>query len=338
MEIVTLKKLAELLNVSQSTVSKALKDSHEIGQETKDRIRALADELNYKPNASASSLRRKSSKTIGVVVPLIANSFYALALNGIETVAQAKDYHVLIYLTYETYKREVESLKHLQNGIVDGVLLSVARETTTDDHFRNLLSRNIPLVFFDRVCESMTSPWVEINNYDSALAATEHLIKNGCKRIAYLSFAKHLSTTGQRLNGYLEALKKHGIKADERLIIECNNNDDENFLKIKTLLQSKNTATGIFASIERLALTTYHVCNELKMQIPKDLKVISFSSLETASLLKPSLSTITPDAFEIGKRAAEILFENIEKKNFRGRIERLTIPASLIVRESSQLK
>ncbi|MBA2761004.1 MAG: LacI family DNA-binding transcriptional regulator [Segetibacter sp.] len=337
MEIVTLKKLAELLNVSQSSVSKALKDSHEIGQETKNRIKALAQELNYKPNASASSLRRKSSKTIGVVVPLITNSFYALAINGIETVAQAKDHHVLIYLTYETYKKEVDSIRHLQNGIVDGVLLSISRGTTDYEHLRELKSRNIPLVFFDRVCESMNGPWVTVNNHESGYAATEHLIKNGCKSVAYLSFANHLSTTGNRLKGYLEALKKCDLHLDEELIIECTNNDEENYKKIKKLLQSKNCPHGIFASIERLALITYHVCKELKLKIPNDLKIISFSNLETASLLKPSLSTMTPNAFEIGRKAAEILFENIEKKNFKGKLERITIPASLIERESSQL-
>jgi LacI family transcriptional regulator len=335
MEIVTLKKLAGLLNVSQSTVSKALKDSHEISRETKDRIKDLADKLNYKPNASASSLRRKTSKTIGVVVPLITNSFYALAMNGIETVAQRKGYHVLIYLTYETYKKEVDSIKHLQNGIVDGILLSLSRDTTDFGHLEDLKNRDIPLVFFDRVSESMNLPWVTVNNYDSGFAATEHLIKNGCKSVAYLSFANHLSTTGNRMNGYIDALSRYSIQTNKELIVECSNNDEENYDLIKKLLKKRNSPDGIFASIERLALITYRVCQELKRNIPDDLKIISFSSLETASLLKPSLSTMTPDAFEIGRKAAEILFENIEKKNYKGKVERITVPASLIERESS---
>ncbi len=335
MEIVTLKKLAELLNVSQSTVSKALKDSHEIGHETKERIKALAEELNYRPNSSASSLRKRLSKTIGVVIPVITNSFYALAMNGIESIAEAKSYHVLIYLTYEAYKKEVDSVKHLQNGRVDGILLSLSQGTTDYNHLADLKNKDIPLVFFDRIYESINVPWVSVDNYNSGFMATEHLIQKGCKQISYLSYANHLSTTGGRLHGYLEALKKHNIPYDNMMIVECTNNNEENFEKIKKLLQSSNPPQGIFACIERLAIITYHVCKKIKMNIPESLKIISFSSLETASLLNPSLSTMTPDAFEIGKKAAEILFENIEKKNILGRMERITLPALLIEREST---
>lgn len=165
--------------------------------------------------------------------------------------------------------------------------------------------------------------------------ATEHLIKNGCKRVAYLSFASQLSTTGGRLKGYLNALQKYNIPYDDAMIVECTNDNYENFKKIKELLQSAKRPQGIFACIERLALITYQVCKEIKVSIPGGLKIISFSSLETASLLNPSLSTMTPDAFEIGKKAAEILFENIEKKNLFGRIERIILPAMLMARESS---
>ncbi len=193
----------------------------------------------------------------------------------------------------------MDSLKHLQNGIVDGVLLSVSSDTTNYEHLKNLKNRSIPLVFFDRVCETMNVPWVTVNNVESGFAATEHLIKNGCRYVAYLSFANHLSTTGGRLNGYLKALTRHNIKSDEKLVLECTNDDDENYKIIKKMLLSKNRPHGIFASIERLALTTYHVCAELKISIPNDLKIISFSSLETASLLKPSLTTITANALEV---------------------------------------
>ncbi len=335
MERITLKKLAQLLGVSTSTVSKALKDSYEIGQETKDRIKALAEKLHYKPNASASSLRKNSSKTIGVIVPLITNSFYALAIDGIESVAKAKDYHVLIYITYEEYSAEVESINQLQNGRVDGILSSVSHSTTNYDHLAEVKSKDIPLVLFDRICESLNVPWVTIDNFQSGFSATAHLIKNGCRRIAYLSYAKHLSTTGNRLNGYLSALEKYKMPFDSKLVIECTNNNEENHLLIKKLLQGNDAPDGIFSCIERLALITYNVCNEIKLRIPADLKIVSFSNLQTASLLNPSLSTMTPDAFYIGKKAAEILFENIEKKNF-GRVEQITLPAMLVERESTR--
>lgn len=336
MERVNIKKLAQILNVSTSTVSKALMDSHEIGVETKKRVKKLAEELNYKPNASASSLRRNLSKTIGVIIPLITNSFYALAIDGIESVAKAKGYHVLIYITYEEYQAEVDSISKLLNGRVDGVILSLSQNTTNIDHLVKLENNNIPLVFFDRVAEGMDVPWVTVNNYESGFLATEHLIKNGCNRVAYLSYAKHLSTTGNRFNGYLAALKKYNIVPDPSLVVECTNDYDENFSLIKKLLSGKQKPTGIFSCIERLALTTYNVTREIKLRMPKDLKMISFSNLQTASLLNPSLSTMTPDAFEIGKKAAVILMENIEKKNFFGKVHQVTMASALMERDSSR--
>jgi LacI family transcriptional regulator len=336
MERVNIKKLAQLLNVSTSTISKALKDSHEIGSETKKRVKELADKLNYKPNASASSLRRNSSKTIGVIIPSITNSFYALAIDGIESVAKAKGYHVLIYITYEEYQAEVDSIDQLQNGRVDGVILSLSQNTTNFNHLVKLENNGIPLVFFDRVGEGMNLPWVTVNNYESGFAATEHLIKKGCNRIAYLSYAQHLSTTKNRLNGYLAALKKYNISPNPAWVVECTNNYEENFRLIKQLLLDENKPNGIFSCIERLALITYHVCREIKLKVPEDLKIISFSNLQTASLLNPSLSTMTPDAFEIGKKTAAILFENIEKKNFLGKIQQVTVPAALMERDSSK--
>jgi LacI family transcriptional regulator len=337
MERVNIKKLAQILNVSTSTISKALKDSHEIGAETKKRVKELADKLNYKPNASASSLRRNSSKTIGVIIPSITNSFYGLAIDGIESVAKAKGYHVLIYITYEEYQAEVDSIDQLQNGRVDGVILSLSQNTTNFDHLCKLENNGIPLVFFDRVGEGMNLPWVTVNNYESGFAATEHLIKKGSNRIAYLSYAQHLSTTKNRLNGYLAALKKYGLPSQPSWVVECTNDYEENLSLIKQLLLDKNRPNAIFSCIERLALITYHACKEIKVKVPEDLKIISFSNLQTASLLNPSLSTMTPDAFDVGKKAATILFENIEKKNFFGKVHQVTVPAALMERESSSL-
>ena len=336
MSSTNLKRLAEELGLSISSVSKALRDSYEISAETKKRVREMAEKMNYQPNPFASSLRRKKSITIAVVIPEIANNFFALAIDGIQMVAQQKGYHVLTYLTHEDYKNEESTIRHLQGGRVDGVLISLCRDTADVSHLASLHETGIPLVFFDRVPETMECPTVTTDDYESGFKATEHLIQAGCKRIACLSLSNYLSITHKRMNGYEDALKKHNIKADPKLVVQGTNDNTANLDMIKKLLKSKDRPDGIFATVEKLAISTYYVCNEIGVKMPQQLKVISFSNLRTASLLNPSLSTITQPAFEIGKESASLLFRMIEKKTFGNRIDKIVLKSSLIERDSSK--
>lgn len=332
-----LKRLAEELGLSISSVSKALRDSYEISAETKKRVREMADKLNYQPNPFASSLRRKRSITIAVVIPEIANNFFALAMDGIQMVAQQKGYHVLTYLTHEDFKNEESTIRHLQGGRVDGVLISLCRDTADVSHLASLHETGIPLVFFDRVPETMECPTVTTDDYESGFKATEHLIQAGCKKISCLSLSNYLSITHKRMNGYEDALKKHNIKVDPKLILQCNNDNTANLGMIKKLLSNKkDRPDGIFATVEKLAISTYYVCHEIGLKMPEQLKVISFSNLRTASLLNPSLSTITQPAFEIGKESASLLFRMIEKKTFGNRIDKIVLKSNLIERDSSR--
>ncbi len=336
MSSTNLKRLAEELGLSISSVSKALRDSYEISADTKRRVREMAEKLNYQPNPFASSLRRKKSITIAVVIPEIANNFFALAIDGIQMIAQQKGYHVLTYLTHEDYKNEESTIRHLQGGRVDGVLISLCRDTADVSHLASLHDTGIPLVFFDRVPETMECPTVTTDDYESGFKATEHLIQAGCKRIACLSLSNYLSITHKRMNGYEDALKKHNIKADPKMMVQCTNDNALNLDLIKKLLKSKDKPDGIFATVEKLAISTYYVCNDMGVKIPQQLRVISFSNLRTASLLNPSLSTITQPAFEIGKESASLLFRMIEKKTFGNRIDKIVLKSSLIERNSSK--
>ena len=178
----------------------------------------MAIKLDYQPNPHASSLRRNSSKMLAVVIPEVANNFFALAINGIEYVAQEKGYHVLIYITHENKTKEVEFINHLQNGRVDGVLMSLSAETDNFDHLVRLKERGFPLVFFDRVCESIGGSAIVTDDFESGFAATEHLIKAGCTRIAYLDLSRHLSISSRRMDGYKKALEKHGLPAGDELV------------------------------------------------------------------------------------------------------------------------
>ncbi len=334
MDNINLKKLAQELNLSVSTVSRALRDSHEIGQETKDRVKALAKTLGFQPNPHASSLRKSKSKTIAVVIPEIENNFFSQVMNGVEDVAQKKGYHVLIYLTHEDHTREKDILQLLRNGRVDGVMISVSNTTNSFEHLLAYRDANTPLVFFDRVCENMEAPQITTDDTDAAFKATEHLLRSGCKKIAFLSMSGNLSITGRRRLGYKRALEMYGLAKSE-MTVECTTNDEENQRIIRNFLQKEKDTDGIFAAVEKLAVNTYQVCNELKINIPRDIKVISFSNLAAAALFDPPLSTIVQPAYGIGKEATAILFKIIEGKILLPTEKKLTIPSHIIARRST---
>ncbi|HMH22198.1 MAG TPA: LacI family DNA-binding transcriptional regulator [Puia sp.] len=333
---VNIKRVAEALNLSISTVSRALRDSFEISEATKVKVREMALKLDYQPNPHASSLRKNKSKTIAVVIPEVANNFFALAINGIEYIAQEKGYHVLIYITHENMQKEIVFVNHLLNGRVDGVLMSLSAETDNFNHLLNLKEKGLPLVFFDRVCDTIESSAITTDDFESGFAATEHLIQAGCKRIAYLDLSRHLSISNKRMEGYYQALKKYKIAIDERLVMEFTNNSAANEEILENALTGPLKPDGIFASAEKLAIASYYTCEKLNIKIPQQLKIISFSNLEISSLLNPGLTTITQPAFEIGKQAALQLFRYLEKKDMANVHEKIVLKSTLIPRGSTK--
>jgi len=334
MDNVNLKKLAKELNLAISTVSRALRDSHEISQETKDRVKALASKLDFQPNPHASSLRQSRSKTIAVIIPEIQNNFFSQVMNGVEDVAQIKGYHVLIYLTHEDHTREKDILQVLRSGRVDGLMISVSNTTTSFEHLQAYQEAGIPLVFFDRVCDSMEAPRVTTDDAEASFKATEHLLKSGCKRIAFLSMAGNLSISSRRKSGYTRALSKYGL-ANQDITLECGPDDESNRRKIRELLQNNYPPDAIFAAVEKFVINTYEVCREMGICIPEQLKVISFSNLAAAALFDPPLSAIVQPAYEIGKEAAAILFKLVEKKMLLPNERKVTIPSVIQERRST---
>lgn len=333
-----LKQLAKELNLSFSTVSKALRDSHEISAATKTKVLAKAKELNYQVNPLASSFRKQKSKTIAVIIPEVVNGFFGRVINGIESIAQEKGYHVLIYLTHEDMQKEVSITKLLQNGRVDGIMISLSEQTSDTAHLEELTAKELPLVFFDRIAEHIDVPKVVTDDFQCGVNATEHLLATGCKRVAILSISQKLSISSQRLNGYLEALKNHKIKQENSLIISCDRDEENNNELIRKLLKRKNRPDGIFAAVEKLAISTYEICSELNLSIPGDIKIITLSNSYMAGLLNPSLTTIKQPAFEMGREAAAILFKLIEKKGHHFLKEKTVIKSTLIKRNSTKEK
>jgi LacI family transcriptional regulator len=335
MSNITIKILAKELNLSVSTVSKALRDSYEISSGTKQKVIALAKKLNYVPNPYASSLRKRKSKTIAVVLPEVADSFFSLAINGIESVARDKGYHVLIYLTHESFKREEEILNEFKSGRVDGILLSVSQETQSSHHIKEAVETGIPVVFFDRICEDVQTAKIITDDFEGGYKAAKHLAESGCRKIAYLFVSASLSISNSRLKGYKKALEDYHIPFTDSDIVECSNDPDSNSQIIKDLLKKKKRPGGIIASVEKLTTPVYLACKDLKLDIPGDIKIISFTNLQTALILDPPLTTITQPAFEMGKEAASVLFKALGKTNYNLKKETIVIPSVLTIRNST---
>jgi len=335
MNNITIQVLADTLKISKSSVSKALRDSHEISRETKKKVLALAAKLNYSPNPYASSLRKKKSKTIAVVMPEIADSFFSLVINGIQSVAEKKGYHVLIYLSHEKYSNEKNILNEIHNGRVDGLLISISRETKNSDHIKRLQLAGVPIVFFDREIESIHTASVITNDFECGYIATKLLLDKGCKRPVFFSHSASLQICKKRAEGFRLALKKEGYNKKDIQIVYGTDNEKDNDTLIKKSLSAKKRPDAILASVEKLAIQVYMASQELDIEIPGELKVLAFSNIETASILNPPLSTITQPAFEIGKTAATILFKGIEKKHFKLENEKIIIPSVLIERKST---
>lgn len=334
MSNVNIKRLAAELNLSISTVSRALQNSSEIGQKTKERVLALAKELNYQPNHYAASLRRRQSNTIAVVVPEVADNFFSTVIDGIDHIAQEKGYHVLIFLTRDDYNKEVGFIRHIQSGRVDGVLISVSSETKDNTHLHELNKRNIPVVFFDRVYEDIPTAKITTDDYNAAYKATKHLIEQGCKKIACLAISQSLLISRKRVQGYMDALEDAGLEIDDQLIAHCDNDEATNQQLIYNLIKD-HKPDGVFSSVEKLALHTYQSCRELNIKMPDELKIISFSSLRIAPLLQPSLSTITQPAFDLGREAASILLKALEENKTDLLDEHIEMESVIVIRESS---
>ncbi len=329
---INIKTLAKTLGISTGSVSKALKDSHEISEETKRKVRELAAKLNYVPNPYASSLRKQKSKTIAVVLPEVADSFFSLAINGIEAVMEQKGYHVIISLTHELFAKEEKILSDLKSGRVDGIIMSLSRETADTNHIKALQDKKIPIVFFDRVATSIDATKIITDDEQSGYKATKHLIEQGCRNIKFLSISDELAITNERYTGVRKALVSYQLNAAGTLV-KCVVNTEENVQLIKAVLTSTDKPDGLIASVEMLSIEIYRACRDLGLHIPADIKVIGFSNLHSAPFLDPPLSTITQPAFEMGKAAATELCKMLEKKNVQPHT--IVIPSELHVRVSS---
>ena len=334
----TLKQIAKELNVSVSTVSKALNDSPEISEQTKTRIKEYAKLKNYKPNVIGLNLKNRKTKTIGVIIPNILNSFFAKVFTGIEKVAEEKGYNVITCISNESLEKEINTLEMLSNGTIDGFILSVSEEAQKlheFNHFKEIINDGTPIVMFDRIVDEVECDKVVVDDFDSALNATQHLIDVGCKNIALFSSVDNLSVGKLRAEGYLKALQNNNIKINQNLIIRTDSEDDLKD-KIENVFDN-NTIDGIFALEENDSVAALRIGLKKGFKIPEDLSIIGFADGILASRrLSPSLTSVSQHGPEIGEAAAKLLIERLESKGEDQPYKTTIIKTELRVRESTR--
>jgi LacI family transcriptional regulator len=334
----TLKQIAKELNVSVSTVSKALNDSPEISDQTKIRIKEYAKLKNYKPNVIGLNLKNRKTKTIGVIIPNILNSFFAKVFSGIEKVADEKGYNVIMCISNESFDKEAHTLEMLSNGTIDGFVLSVSEEAqklNDYSHFASIINDGTPIVMFDRIAEGIECDKVVVDDFNSAVNATQRLIDLGCKNIALFSSVDNLSVGKLRTDGYLKALKDNNIAINKNIILRTDSEDDLNF-RIQELSETC-AIDAIFALEESDSVAALKYGLKRGNKIPEELSIIGFADGILASRrLSPSLTTVSQHGVEIGEVAARLLIDRLESEEENKPYETVVIKTKLKERESTR--
>lgn len=339
---ITIKDIARELGISPSTVSRALKDHPDISVATKKAVNELADKLNYQPNTVALNLRQRKTNTIGVIIPEIVHFFFSTVISGIEDVAYEAGYNVILAQSNESVEREKSDIKALFNSRVDGLLLSISRETTNFDHIESIISKGLPIVFYDRMYTNPNTSKVIVDDYEGAKEAVLHLIEQGYKRIAHLEAAPGLQIAVDRRRGYVDALKENNMPIKETMIIECPNGSLEDGKKAtKKLLSLTSPPDAIFANNDLLAMGAMLSIKEKGLKIPGDIALMGFSNWFFSQLLDPPLSSVDQPGFEMGQEAARLLIRQIEMKDkdqLEVQPETKILKTRLVIRESSLRK
>jgi len=332
---VTIHDLARELNITPSTVSRALADHPRISASTKKAVIKLARKLNYQPNSIASSLRTGKGNTIGVIIPRISRHFFSTVIGGIEEVANQAGYNVLICQSHESYEKEVENVKALVNGRVDGLLVSIATETNDYRHFKMAKDRGIPLIFFDRVFSELGVSRVVLDDEEGAYQATKHLIEQGCNRIAHLAGPEHINVYYNRRAGYMKAMEEAGLKIrEEYYITECLTRKS-GYEAGEHLSALKTPPDGIFAAGDYSCLGAMLNFKEKGFRIPEDIAFVGFANEPFTSVMEPQLTTVEQHSLQMGRYVANLFLEEIRNKEEKFIPRTLTIKPELIIRSSS---
>jgi DNA-binding LacI/PurR family transcriptional regulator len=331
---VTIKDLARKLNISVSTVSRALRNVTDINPETKQSVLRLAQELNYAPNYMAQSLVKRKTKIVGVIVPAIHSHYFSQALSGMTDMANDHGYYLMFGQSNETFAQELGHMRRLVACNIDGLLISVSKETRDPAEFEKMRQKGLPIVMFDRILPDFNCNKVIVDEYEGAFKAVQHLIRKGCRRIAHIAGPQGLSISENRLNGYLDALKKHNLPTDQRLIVRCKAFEEDALPLIRKLARLDPLPDAIFAINDRSAVMALKYFRERNISVPGDIRIAGFNDDPISEVAEPSLTTVMQPGYEVGKLAMGILIDEIDNRSRGNQTYRLK--TRLMIRNSSK--
>ncbi len=339
MSDVTLKHIAETLNISVSTVSKALKDYYDVSPKTKKRVKELAKELNYTPNSLAVNFRTKETKTIGLIIPEIVHHFFSSVINGITAEAEKENYLVIIVHSNESLELEKKQLQLLMSKRVDGILMALSNSTVRFEHVKNALDKGTSIVLFDKIGKGLNCSKVLIDDRKAAYQATEYLIKTGCKKIAHIRGPLIPLNSIDRFLGYKKALEDYNLEYDSSLIYTCDDvTFDEGYNFAERMINEHPDIDGVFVITDLVATGVITKFNELGVKIPEQVSIVGFSNWFMSRAITPSLTTIDQPGFGIGAMAFKQLIKEIKciKEDIPFEFETINLPTSLVVRRSTK--
>ncbi|WP_053992292.1 LacI family DNA-binding transcriptional regulator [Mangrovimonas sp. TPBH4] len=334
---ITIYDIAKALNLSTSTISRALKNHHSISKKTIEKVKQAAQDMGYSPNTIAASLRNNKTYTIGVLISRINRPFISALISGIEERAQKSGFNVIITQSNDSYENEINMAQALYNSRVSGIICSLAMETRDTSHFKQFMNKNIPIVFVDRVPKDIETYRVMIDNYSAAYKATKHLIEQGCKRIAHFAGSQYMNIYSERKRGYMEALRDYNLEVNEDLIIPFSTlSYEEGEKATKKLLKMENPPDGIFSANDTTGVSAIQIAKRLNVKVPKELAVIGFNDDPIASIIDPGLSTVTHPAYKMGQTSAEKIVKHLKNALDDDITEVTFLNTEVVVRESSK--
>lgn len=331
---ITIKDIARELGISPSTVSRALKDHPDISLATRQKVKAFAEANKYKPNAVALSLLQSKTNIIGVIIPELVHYFFSSVISGIEELAFESGYQVMIFQSNESYDRERDIVQTMVSSRVDGILMSLSKQTQDFSHLENLEKSGIPIVFFDRACDEIAVHKVIIDDEEGAFKVVTHLIQSGCKRIAHLAGPLSLQIGKNRLKGYQRALNQAGIKMDDNLVRVCDNYQDA--LEVTAdLILAQPPLDAIFAANDLTAAGAIAAIKKAGLHVPADISVAGFTNDRIATITEPTLTSVEQHGFQMGQEAMRLLLKRFDTRLEDFKPETIIIPSSLIIRNST---